>query len=121
MTGLQLFQMNQAGPAIVVGVHDGVSSFADVEILDEMRGIAAQVREVKPAAVVVDFKGVEYFGSSMLEALRMLWSEVEQTGGQLILSGLSEVSREIVEISHFDRLWPVFPSRDEALAAVARK
>ena len=118
MTGLNLFQADGVGDALVVAVHDGVGSFADAEILGEMQGVVAQLREDGARAVVVDFDGVDYFGSSMLEALRLLWNELEPRDGKLALCNLSDVGREIVGISHFDQLWPIYRSRDEALHAI---
>lgn len=118
MTGLHLFQVDRVGPALVVAVHDSVGSFADTEILGEMAALVSQVNQSQVGSVVVDFGGVAYFGSSMLEALRVLWNELERRGGRLALCNLSDVSREIIEISHFDRLWPIYDSRDQALAAL---
>lgn len=118
MTGLNLFHTDRVGDALVVAVHDGVGSFADFEILDEMQTVVAQLGGSGTRSVVVDFRGVDYFGSSMLEALRLLWNELEKRDGRLALCNLSDVSREIVAISHLDQLWPIYRSRDEALHAL---
>ena len=118
MTGLNLFQAERVGQSLVVAVHDGVGSFADAEILGEMQGVVWQLDPAGVRSVVIDFEGVNYFGSSMLEALRLLWNELEKRDGRLALCNLSSVSREIVAISHFDQLWPIYGSRDEALHAL---
>jgi hypothetical protein len=37
----------------------------------------------------------------------------------MALSNVSDLGRDILRIARFDQLWPIYPTLDEALAAVA--
>ena len=61
----------------ILSIHDSVGSFSDTEIFKELEQLlpllnADNNTEVVPN-LVVDFEGVEYFGSSFLEAMRGIW------------------------------------------------
>jgi anti-anti-sigma factor len=70
--------------------------------------------------VVVDFDHTDYFGSTALGMLTLLCQRVEARGGRVAFCNLSAHEREIVSITGLTELWPIFPSREEAIRAVSR-
>ncbi|MEX0700911.1 MAG: STAS domain-containing protein [Planctomycetales bacterium] len=120
MNADRFFRIEQEGDVLLVGLQRPVGSLADAQIHDEVEILLQKVDAAQPAAVVVDFRHVSYFGSMMLEALRVLWNRLEAHGAKLVLCNVSDVGREILELAKFDTLWPIYPSRAAALAAVRK-
>lgn len=115
MTRMDYLDLEQAQPPAILRVCEAVSSLADTRVLAEMDEVVQRLRDEQTADVVVDLGQADYFGSTLLEALRMLWNDLHARGGRLVLCNLSSVGREVLEISHFDRIWHLAGSRADAL------
>lgn len=70
------------------------------------------------APLVIDFSGVSYISSIGLRALMIAIKQVKAQGGRMVLAALTPVVAEVFRISCFDKLFDIFPSRAEALAAL---
>jgi anti-sigma B factor antagonist len=66
--------------------------------------------------VVVDFTNSGYIDSSGLGALVSLSRRLRESGGDLRLVGLNEDLRTLFELTRLDALFPLFATRDDALA-----
>ncbi|MBW3540745.1 MAG: ATP-binding protein, partial [Planctomycetes bacterium] len=117
MTAQKLFTVERDGAVLVVVPQHSLGSFVEAELLDHMGQVVDQIERGGIHAVVVDFQHADYFGSSMLEALRQIWNQLRRIDGRLVLCRVSEVGREIIGISHFDTVWTICDTREEALAA----
>jgi anti-anti-sigma factor len=118
MSPPRMFAAEQDGSVLVLRPHKNVSSLADLDLFNETKELCRQLHASEIDRVIVDFSEVEYFGSLMLESLRILWNEVHAHGGRMALCNVSPVGREILGIARFDTLWPVCASRSEAMTAV---
>jgi anti-anti-sigma factor len=78
--------------------------------LEEMRGSGVK-------GVVFDLAGVPAFGSQMLGTLVLAWKEARHQEVTMVLCNLSETGRQVLERSRLDSLWPIYTSRDQALAS----
>jgi anti-anti-sigma factor len=116
-----IFTITQEGDVLVAALNRDVGNFAEAEIIRETNRLIAQVRSSPVAGVVVDFEQAEYFGSTMLEALRLLWTQLRAAGSRLVLCCVSEVGREILQVAHFDTVWPICATRAEAVHEAAAK
>ena len=114
----QIFSVARDGDVLVVTVLCSVSSLADADILDEVQQVLDHLREPGLRGAVVDLARSGYFGSSMLEALRVIWNEVCAIGGRMALCNVSDVCREILEVARFNTIWPIVPALDDALQVV---
>ncbi|HPL62250.1 MAG: STAS domain-containing protein [Syntrophales bacterium] len=64
---------------------------------------------------VIDFSGLEYISSAGLQSLLKTAKQLENTGGLLHLSNLRGSVRDVFEISGFDSIFRIFPSKEVAL------
>lgn len=71
------------------------------------------------SAVVVDCAGMEYISSAGLRVLLMAAKQARSAGGQLALATLQDNPREVFEISGFAAIFSIYPTLEEALAAVS--
>ena len=82
-------------------------------------------REVEASAgksgavnVVFDLHRTSYFGSSAVDFLVKVWKLASRHGGRFAVCGLSDIEREILEITKLDTLWAIHTSRADAVQAL---
>ena len=119
MTEPRFFATRHDGPALVIEVLQPVGSLADDSVLHELDRILAEIGTSAAQAVIVDFHRIAYFGSSLLEALRVVWRHLQPLDGRIVLCNLSPVGREIIELAKFDHVWPIVDSLADAQQKLA--
>ena len=91
----------------------------DESLLDELRASILDVAETAtPPRVVLDLSHTKFFGSAFIEIMFRAWKRLESRGGRFGLSGLTPYCAEVVEVTHLDRLWKVYPDRAAAVASL---
>ena len=115
----------QGRPEVVE--HDGVTAVVfgpelknitedRLALISEAMVVAA---EADPPRVALDLKNVEFFSSSFIEVIFRLWNRLNaQEDGRLVLCGLTEYCREVLEVTNLDDLWKIFPDLDSGVAAI---
>jgi len=68
--------------------------------------------------VVLDFHKTDFYGSTALGFFVKLWKRVRDREGRLAFCGVSDHERESLKVTNLDGLWPICPSREEAVRAV---
>jgi anti-sigma B factor antagonist len=101
-----------ADPEIVFG-HDAVRAVGDD--LDDL------VKRGDNARVVLDLDGVRFVASELLAKVVMLDRKARQAGGRLRLCGLGPTVRDILTVSHLDRLLEIDEDEADALAWFGRQ
>jgi anti-anti-sigma factor len=71
---------------------------------------------VEPAAVVLDLSEVQFFGSSFIEILLRVWNRLNERSGRFAICSLCENCDDVLKVTHLDTLWPVYPTRRDAIA-----
>ena len=69
-------------------------------------------------AVVMDLEKLSYISSAGLRVLLMIAKNLSGRDAKLVLCAMSDQIREVIEISGFDKIIPVHPSKAEALASL---
>lgn len=88
--------------------------------LDQVRDFVLEAaKSANPPRVVIDLSHTKFFGSSFIEVLFRVWNRVNSAGGKFALAGLTSYCREVLEVTHLDKLWPMLPNEAEAVATVA--
>ena len=92
----------------------------DEKLLDEVKDtILDAANAADPPLVVLDLTNVTFFGSSFIEVLFRIWNRVNgQDGGRFGIYGLTPYCKEVLEVTHLDRLWGIFDTKDEALSDI---
>lgn len=91
----------------------------DESRLDELRSAILDVAETaSPPKVVLDLSHTKFFGSAFIEIMFRAWKRVDVRGGTFALSGLTPYCAEVVEVTHLDRLWSIYPDRHQAVSAL---
>jgi anti-sigma B factor antagonist len=92
----------------------------DEQILEAIRSVVLETAAAAdPPLVVIDMQYTRFFGSSFIEVLFRIWNRVNSLpGGRFSISSLSPYCREVLEVTHLDKLWELHSSLDEAVAAL---
>ncbi len=114
----RLFKLEPLEDTLVITPQSEKIGFAELGMPHELDGIFEWIRHPEILHVLVDFSQIDYFSSSVLEALRTIWLAVKDKHGRMALCSLSPAGREILQLSRFDTLWPSYPDRTEALLAL---
>lgn len=97
---------------------------ADIEkmqwnLMDEAaEAILAPLSKTKAPMLIFDLKGVSFFGSIFMSLLLRCHKFVKTRGGDMVLSGASNMARELLGVTALDTLWALYDTREEALDAV---
>ena len=80
------------------------------------KDILAQLGDHK--SLVVDLSAIDYISSAGLRVLLVAAKTARQRGGSLMLVGPKPAIVEILKISGFDKILPIHPTMDAAVAAL---
>jgi anti-sigma B factor antagonist len=85
------------------------------------RDLAAELEACarERAALVLDLAGLEYVSSAGLRCLMIVARQASSHNGRVVLAAAQPVVAEILRISRFDLVLPVFGTTREALASVS--
>lgn len=94
----------------------------DETLLDRVRSSLLDAVSAVPAPprIVLDLHHTKFFGSSFIEVLFRIWNRVNASNGRFAIAGMSPYCREVMAITHLDKLWTLTASVDEAVTVVSK-
>lgn len=116
--------MDQKSPNMTVEYVGGdvvVATLVDEKILEESQIQALEssfvplIEENRPIRLVVDFSQVRFLTSSVLGLLIRLSKKIYESEGVLRLCGIQPKIYEIFKITRLDKVFDIYPTRQEAL------
>lgn len=119
MSPLQLLRCEAIRDVMLLELRDTVGITPDYAILDEFEAVRRQRRSLECNKVVFDLAQAMFFGSTLLELIRMLWNDLAEVHGQLVLCNPSRFGREVLGIAKFDQIWPLVETREQALSLLS--
>jgi anti-sigma B factor antagonist len=114
----KFFATERAGDTLIAVPGSSVRSLAGPEFSVDRASLVEEIRDPDVCSVVVDFSNVDYFGSLLLDTLCMAWKHARECGAGMALCNVSPVGQEILRKAKLNVLWPVFPSREQAVEAL---
>ena len=93
----------------------------DEQCLDEVRELILETAETAdPPQMLLDLSHTSFFGSSFVEVLFRVWNRMNsKDNGKFGICGLTPYCKEVLEITHLDRIWGIYESREDALAGLS--
>ena len=68
--------------------------------------------------VLFDLGKISAFGSAFLAILIRCWKDVSKRGGVMAMVNASPSVRDLLRVTKFDQVWPIYENRPEAIAAL---
>jgi anti-sigma B factor antagonist len=115
MSNSKFFATERQGDTLIARPVHGVSSLAGPEFIEDRTALIEEIRHPDVRSVVIDFANVDYFGSLLLDTLCMAWKHVRERGAGMALCNLSPGGYELLQKSKLNLLWPVYPTREQAI------
>ena len=89
-------------------------------VLGTMFDLQATFREPEVKGVIIDLSAVPYIDSAGLGVLLSEWSHTQRAGYRYALVGMSARVHTIFELTHTDKILPIFPTQAEAEASFGK-
>ena len=118
MSPSRFFRIERDEDTLVAVTLREITSLADENLESELEQLERQLEQPHVKNLVIDFGQVSYLESCTLNTMVGLWKRVRMRHGKMALCNVSDLAREILEITKFDTLWPMLSSREEALTTV---
>ncbi len=80
--------------------------------------LLSPLKELESPLVVFDLTSVNYFGSMFLSLLLRCWKLTNSRGGMMALCGVSTHAKELLRLTALDIIFPMYPTRKEAMEAL---
>lgn len=107
---------------------DGVTVISlgpEFEILDEVKvvGLESNIQRAAEAAhpplLVLDIPYTKVAGTPFFSLAFGAWSRLKSRDGRFAISGVTPFCKDVLAVSRLDRLWDVFATKQEAVAALS--
>jgi anti-sigma B factor antagonist len=116
MVTSELYRLSKAGTVNVVDLT--LPHTLDIQEFDRLNeSILALVRGEPEGQWVLDLSRLSYMGSAALGLMVNLRQQIKQSGGRLVLCGLSPQLLHIFKTCCMERLFKIVKSRPDAVAA----
>jgi anti-anti-sigma factor len=116
---LGMIEMERQGDTLILSPYRDLRELEFEEIEAELREVIHGVRDnLELKHVVVDFGNTDLFGSTALGLFLRLWRTVRSRDGRMVFCNVSPHEKEILAVTRLGDIWAVYPSREEAVAAI---
>ena len=68
--------------------------------------------------LLFDFSGLDYINSSGLRVLVLSYQRLKKISGKVAICGVKDYIQEVFEVSGYDKIFPLFTERADALAGM---
>lgn len=107
--------VRQHGPIAVLEMRGEIDSFGE----EALNAAYAEAEERQPAAVLLNFSGVDYINSTGIALIVSLLARARKRSIKVLTTGLSPHYVEIFEITRLADFMTIFPDEAAALASTA--
>jgi anti-anti-sigma factor len=104
----------------VVRFEDAETLFGEGAVHAVGRELHRLIEDERQTRLVVNFAGVCYLSSDVLAILAGLQRQVDPVRGSIVLCGLDPLLRDMVRITHLDRVFDICGDEAEALGRMLR-
>jgi anti-sigma B factor antagonist len=108
------------GNVTIVVFGDDLKHLDESNVLEVGQRLLQVTDSLPHPLLVLDMRSTEFFGSSFIESLFRVWKKLNtKPGARFGIAGLQPYCREVLEVTHLDKLWPLFETKEAACAAFA--
>lgn len=116
MSEYSLIVIEKVGAVTVIGFSPRCELIEDALLEPVGSQLLDAVRQADPPLVLLDLTATRFFGSGFIEVLLRTWRELQlRPNSRMVMASVQTYCREILAITHLDRLWPIADTRAEGL------
>jgi len=121
MPGTNLFDVERDGQILVITPTADLRESAYQDIEAAARDIFDLLARGEIKGLVLDFHRTDFYGSTALGIFVRLWKRISRCGGRMAFCNVSQHEKEILSGTRLDTLWPICPTRADALKVVGMR
>ncbi|BDQ38348.1 anti-sigma factor antagonist [Pseudodesulfovibrio nedwellii] len=106
-------QENENGVTILA-----VDGNLDAEGTQAMEEKVLALLESGETKLLFDFSGLDYINSSGLRVLVLAYQRLKKASGTVAICGVKDYIQEVFEVSGYDKIFPLYTARADALAGM---
>lgn len=114
----RVFQVENADKTMIVLPLGPAMNYLYKDVHTESNGILEEFMQKKYVNVLIDLSKVDYIDSIIIGAIIRVLQKAKAAGGHAIFCHATENMQEILESIKIGKLWPLYATREEALAAL---
>ena len=118
VTPVECIQIDRHGDIAVIVPSSEVENMPETYIEQAAQVVLGPLRTNPPGGIIVDLSEVSFVGSVFLSFLLRCHKIVRGQGSEMVLTGLSTKTRELLRVTSLDTIWALYDSRAEALEAL---
>ena len=111
-------QIRRRGDIAVITPSPEIENMPEPFIEQAAAMVLAPLRADPPGGIIVDFSQVGFVGSVFLSFLLRCHKIVKLQGSEMVLSGLTQRTRELLRVTALDTIWALYDTQAEALEAL---
>jgi anti-sigma B factor antagonist len=109
--------------ALIESKENGITILAvngnlDAEGTQAMEEKVLALLEAGETSLLFDFSGLDYINSSGLRVLVLAYQRLKRTSGKVAICGIKDYIQEVFEVSGYDKIFPLFPDRPDAMTGM---
>jgi anti-sigma B factor antagonist len=113
-----MLHVTRENAVTIVALGPEYDSLDEATIGDLERTLLAAMAAADPPRMVLDLANTRFLGSRFIEVVVRAWKRLRDRRGELALCNLNPFCYDVLERTQLNRLWRVYPSRGEAVAAL---
>jgi len=90
----------------------------DAEGTQAMEEKVLALLESGETCLLFDFSDLDYINSSGLRVLVLAYQRLKKASGKVAICGIKDYIQEVFEVSGYDKIFPLFPNRGDALSGM---
>ncbi|AMK09729.1 MAG: STAS domain-containing protein [Pseudodesulfovibrio sp.] len=110
---MALNQIDQDG--VVILAVDGNLDGEGTQALEEK---VLALLEAGTSKLLFDFSSLDYINSSGLRVLVLAYQRLKKNAGTVAICGVKDYIQEVFEVSGYDKIFPLYAARGDALGAM---
>lgn len=112
-------QVEKDSNVTVVTIGPGLEHISESAIDQLHEVLLAAAEESSPPRVLLDLSQVKMFGSSFIEVIFRAWHRLNaRDNNGFGICGLTDYCQEILQVTHLEQLWDLYPDRAAGVAAL---
>ncbi len=111
-------QIQRRGDIAVITPSPDIENMPESLIEQAAATVLGPLRADPPAGIIVDFSQVGFVGSVFLSFLLRCHKIVKMQGSEMVLSGVTQKTRELLRVTALDTIWALYDTQTEALEAL---
>ncbi len=116
MSGNRSFHVEYKDDIAIVCLGTDYGSIEGELVTETEKKLLEVARNENCLHMILDMQHTQFFGSSFLEALVRIWNEIKsREQGTLQLCSMQSYCKEILEVTHLDKIWEVCDDREQAI------